>query len=225
MDGLGSHSGAGDGIQIKAVSPDENAYSEFADTSSIFEHALSRPYDIFSSVKEVGLEKAWPRLWRLSDEQPFTIFFMAHPCMEQGILACNQTCKDTKMLLGEWQTMWSCLSLASFSLASQYISSGENSESIREAINTWQDEFSLDDISDFDAVAVLNRTFTCAIASCTFGSLGTCDDQLEQDASDFFAADSRDWSFLDGFSRLGMKSNVNMDIAGPGVSINHSHAI
>lgn len=195
-----------------------------ATSSFVFDKALGMPWDIFSTVEEEGIETLY-EIYPYKSDKAVTIHFMLHPCMEQeqnGPGSCNEVCGDPQKLFGAWETLWSCLSLASFSIARETMSNGNNSDIIRGAIDTAMDGLSIDNINDFDGKSVLNKTLTCATASCAPYAAGDkpghCDPGFEERAQNFFDEKVQDWSFLNKTFCLEVGNAPSTDVGGPGVS-------
>jgi hypothetical protein len=194
------------------------------DSAFVFHYALGAAWSVFSTVEEIGLESAADQLHESDSgpNDPLQIFFLLHPCMNQdqgSPNSCNAVCGNTEKLFGEWTTLWSCLSLASLSLASKTFGRGNNSEAILSAIDTAMEGLMMRNITNFDGDLVLKHTLSCAKASCATDPSEFCDTQFEAKGKDFFEGKSGDLSFINGNFCNGVEGRVNIDLAGPGVSV------
>lgn len=177
----------------------------------IFDDALESPFTTFSSIFEQE------RRYSYSD----SITLIADPCTgagQDGERGCNAVCGDPEQLFGSWQTLWSCLTLASLSLAPLTF------DGLDEKMGFGLEESLsglplLGNITLFDGKAVLNKTYECALASCQFGSFGNCSTEWQKNGQDFLNGTTTNWAFLNESYCDNIEGTVNVDIAGPGVSL------
>lgn len=199
---------------------------DLGDSAFIFNYALSDTWDVFSAVEEMGLEAAGEALYEYNyhhslNNQLVVVDLLFHPCMDQsqqGSDGCNEICGNKEKLFDEWETLLSCLALASLSFASDIFRNGTNSRVILDAIDTAMDGLSMGNITDFNGKQVLRHTLSCVTASCAVDKSYFCDTNFEDRAEQFFSGKVGNWSFLDGKYCDGIVGTVNVDLAGPGVS-------
>lgn len=137
---------------------------------------------------------------------------------------CTQVCTDPETLFSSWLVQYTCLALAALALASPRIS-------LNSSINASFDDalaplaLSMSNISDFNAIGVLNATYECAAASCRDKSIGDC--SIGYPTSPSLTTDGAvnnsdgNYSWYDAFWPIctNLESNIDVDIAGPGVSV------
>lgn len=132
---------------------------------------------------------------------------------------CSAVCSDHNTLFQSWRTVWHCLNLASLSLAKSTFPN--LTESISREIDETLERFNISKDTQFNDLAVFNATYSCAAASCRDESMATC---IIPDLSEqaYVHGDRVDWSVL--YLAISpticgnLTEEVNLDIAGPGVS-------
>ncbi|KAM0543653.1 hypothetical protein ACHAO7_009275 [Fusarium culmorum] len=142
---------------------------------------------------------------------------------------CTQICTSPDSLFASWKTLWQCLSLATLTIGNATFSDslkqphaelGALSPSVQINDALW--EFGILYDSDFDGRQVLNLTYQCAAASCREMSMGEC--SIGQLDAGFFQSEKLEWIEMSKslqFLCRGLESDINIDIAGPGVLITY----
>lgn len=192
------------------------AFAASANTGNIFDEALLNPYLEFLTVDKEDLSDPWRTGY-------LTLF--THPCMQVADnsstpVTCAAMCTDAESLFSTWQTLWTCLQLASISLAAARFKGIDGEDKLNGTIKAALKAVSGPgvDLTAINGAAVLNTTYRCALASCTQNSMGRCNEDLEDLAEEFLAEDSNQWSFLNDTYCNFVESSINVDVAGPGVS-------
>ncbi|KAJ4264356.1 hypothetical protein NW762_005554 [Fusarium torreyae] len=188
------------------------------DTSRILKETLFQSWDLFAKIDK-GED--------LTTAQPVTLLYDA--CLghngSPGEKTCPEICTDSASLFDSWKTLWQCLSLASLSLANTTFSKleqpryGIGNETAKEQITDALWTFAITNETNFDGKSVLNLTYECATASCRDKSMGDC--SLGRLGSGFAKGDAVQWiKMYEALEPLcnGLESDINIDIAGPGVS-------
>lgn len=185
------------------------------DTGEIFAFGLFYPYARFL---EAAIEEG-----ELSGERSY-VSVVTHPCMQNAGNAsdpgtCAAVCTDRGELFSNWRTLLSCLTLASASLAFHRLDWKNDTRRVTtddilgsisgEGVN----------LTKLDGAAILDTAYQCAAASCLQNSMGKCNETVESAAKKFFDKDSDDWSFLDASYCSSVQGSINVDVAGPGVSL------
>ncbi|KAF5680270.1 hypothetical protein FDENT_8473 [Fusarium denticulatum] len=187
------------------------------DTSTILWETLHEPWDLFTRLDK-GVDVA--------AVEPVTLVrdvCSGHDSSEKN---CSVVCTSSDDLFASWKTLWQCLSLTSLTLANSTFSTldegrGGNGTS-REQISSALMSFGIANATDFDGKAVLNLTYECAAASCRDTSMGEC--SIGQLSTGYFQSETIQWiKVYEALAPLcdGLESDINIDIAGPGVLITY----
>lgn len=181
-----------------------------ATTDYIFQQAVYAPYYTVSGSTSDTF-----------DASDYPLYLIDIPCLTEGgnLTACENACLDAESLFGNWETLWSCLMLASLSVAAK------DSESVNEEVNNEISnvivrlgaEHPKVDISAFNGAQVYNRTLICMRASCDQDSMGDCDTSPKGKETLGFPGNGN-WSLLNDAYCDGVDWTINVDVAGPGVS-------
>jgi hypothetical protein len=192
------------------------------DTGAILGETLFETWYLFSHLDKNRLP---------ADIKPVTLINGACPGHDNysGETNCTQICTNPVTLFASWKTLWQCLSLATLTIGNATFSDslqqtrgefGELSPSVQ--INNALWEYYIMYESDFDGRAVLDLTYQCAAASCREMSMGECAiGQLDQG---FFQTEKLEWIEMSNALQSlcdGLESDINIDIAGPGVLITY----
>ncbi|KAF4969000.1 hypothetical protein FSARC_3654 [Fusarium sarcochroum] len=191
------------------------------DTSTILRETLFQSWDLFTKIDKGG---------DLTTAQPITLLYDA--CLghngSPGEKTCPEICTDPESLFDSWKTIWQCLSLASLELANTTFSnldqppSQSRNETSKEQITSALWDFAITNETNFDGKSVLNLTYECAAASCRDKSMGEC--SLGRLGSGYAKGDAVQWiKMYEALESLcgGLESDINIDIAGPGVLITY----
>jgi hypothetical protein len=200
-------------IEILADDGGRDGYTKDAalrpDTAAILRGTLFRSWNVFTSLDKMA---------DVENIEPMTLLYDA--CWESdggGNMNCPKTCGDTTTLFSSWKTLWHCLALASLSLApTTFPSLNDSSKAM-----IWDSllEVGITNATGFDGMRVLNYTFECAAASCRDKSMGEC--SIRRPGSGYADDDKVRWIMMyEALESLcyGLESELNIDIAGPGVS-------
>ncbi|GKU15570.1 unnamed protein product [Fusarium langsethiae] len=192
--------------------------------------------DTGAILKETLFE-TWYLFSHLDDDQvstrikPVTLIHGACPGQDDysGGTNCTQICTNPDTLFASWKTLWQCLSLATLTIGNATFSDvlkqprsefGPLSPSVQINDALW--ELNMLYESDFDGRTVFDLTYQCAAASCLEMSMGEC--SISQLDSGFFQSDKLEWiemsKALESLCH-GLESDINIDIAGPGVLITY----
>ncbi|KAF5017346.1 hypothetical protein F66182_10735, partial [Fusarium sp. NRRL 66182] len=146
-----------------------------------------------------------------------------------GEKTCPELCVDPEGLFTSWKTLWQCLSLASLKLANTTFSSSldripseHDLVTPRKVIMDALWDFAIKNETNFTGKAVLDLTYECAVASCNDKSMGDC--TLGSLGDDYSSGDVVKWiRMFDAIAPIceGLESDINIDIAGPGVLITY----
>ncbi|KAL6916960.1 hypothetical protein FSHL1_008366 [Fusarium sambucinum] len=192
------------------------------DTGAILRETLFETWNLFSHLDKHEIP---------ADIKPVTLINGACPGHDDysGETNCTQICNNPETLFASWKTLWQCLSLAALTIGNATFSDslqqprsefGELSPSVQVNNALW--EYYIMYESDFDGRTVLDLTYQCAAASCREISMGECEiGQLDQE---FFQSEKLEWiKMSQALQSLcdGLESDINIDIAGPGVLITY----
>ncbi|CEI61731.1 hypothetical protein FVEN_g2795 [Fusarium venenatum] len=192
------------------------------DTGAILGETLFESWYLFSHLDKHEIP---------ADIKPVTLINGACPGHDDysGETNCTQICTNPETLFASWKTLWQCLSLAALTIGNATFSDilqqprsefGELSPSVQVNNALW--EYSIMYESDFDGRTVLDLTYQCAAASCREMSMGECEiGQLDQE---FFQSEKLEWIKMSKALQFlcdGLESDINIDIAGPGVIITY----
>lgn len=201
-------------IKILTDDGERDGYTKDAtsrpDTAAILRGTLFRSWKVFTSLDKKADVK---------DIEPITLLYDA--CWDSagdGIMNCSKTCGNKATLFSSWKTLWHCLSLASLSLAPTTFPSLNDSSNalIRDSLL----EVGITNATGFDGMRVLDYTFECAAASCRDKSMGNC--SIHRPGSGYIDDDKVSWIMMHEALELvcgDLESELNIDIAGPGVLI------
>ena len=185
-----------------------------ATTGNIFDWTLFYTGSAFAAVAENGTK------WSDIDRHPRLI---THSCMSEDDPTnpwqpCNEVCTDPEALFSSWQTLASCLSLASISITSRRHPGIDEEMGGQISLALSRVSMASNITEEFNATGVLAATMDCVSASCRADSMGHCDEEFETGSwlsrSRLESAD-----YLSPRFCAGIQGNVNIDIAGPGVSL------
>lgn len=151
------------------------------------------------------------------DIEPISLLYETCLAADGSATDCSTICTDKTTLFSSWRTLWQCLTLASLFLAPTTLPS--LNESSNALITNSLREIGITDASTFDGVSVLNSTYECAAASCSEQSMGEC--SISALNSSYIRDEKVLW--IEVYNALesicyGLESEINIDIAGPGVS-------
>ncbi|KLP03318.1 uncharacterized protein FFB20_02092 [Fusarium fujikuroi] len=189
------------------------------DTSTILLATLYEPWDLFTTLDK-GEDMA--------ATQPVTLLrdvCSGHDSSEKN---CSVICTSPDNLFASWKTLWQCLSLTALTLANSTFSTldqqhgGVGNGTSREQISSALTSFGITNRTDFDGRAVLNLTYECAAASCRDTSMGEC--SIGQLDPGYLQSEAIQWiKVYEALAPLcdGLESDINIDIAGPGVLITY----
>ncbi|KAF5705126.1 hypothetical protein FGLOB1_8157 [Fusarium globosum] len=189
------------------------------DTSTILLETLYEPWDLFTTLG---------RGEDMTATQPVTLLrdvCSGHDSSEKN---CSVICTSPNNLFASWKTLWQCLSLTALTLANSTFSTldqqhgGVGNETSRELISSALTSFGITNGTDFDGRAVLNLTYECAAASCRDTSMGEC--SIGQLDPGYLQSEAIQWiKVYEALAPLcdGLESDINIDIAGPGVLITY----
>ncbi|KAG5742973.1 hypothetical protein H9Q72_006996 [Fusarium xylarioides] len=189
------------------------------DTGTILLETLYEPWDLFTRLDKGDDVTATEPVTLLRD------VCSGHDSTEKN---CSVICTSSEDLFASWKTLWQCLSLTSLTLANSTFStleqhhSGVGNGTSREQISSALASFAIANATDFDGKAVLNLTYECAAASCRDTSMGEC--SIGQLDPGYFQSETIQWiKVYEALVPLcdGLESDINIDIAGPGVLITY----
>jgi hypothetical protein len=189
------------------------------DTGTILKETLYETWNLFSRLDKGE---------NLTRVKPVTLIHDACPGYDSdpGERNCTQICTNPDSLFASWKTLWQCLSLATLTIGNATFSDslkqprseiGALSPNVQINDALW--EFGMLYENDFDGREVLDLTYQCASASCREMSMGEC--SIGQLDAGFFHSDNLEWNKMSkALVSLcdGLESDINIDIAGPGVS-------
>ncbi|RGP77167.1 hypothetical protein FLONG3_4682 [Fusarium longipes] len=192
------------------------------DTGIILKETLHESWKLFTQLDN-GED--------LSGTKPVSLFHDACPGLHdsQNETNCTQICTTPETLFASWKTLWQCLSLATLTIGNATFPDslkqprneiGGQSPGVQINDALW--EFGILGASDFDGKQVLDLTYQCAAASCYEMSMGEC--SIGQLDAGFFQSDKLEWDKMSkALASLcdGLESDINIDIAGPGVLITY----
>ncbi|KAF4947843.1 hypothetical protein FGADI_10122 [Fusarium gaditjirri] len=189
------------------------------DTSTILWETLYEPWDLFTRLDKGG---------DVTVAEPVTLLRDVCSGHDSSRKNCSIVCTNSDELFESWKTLWHCLSLTSLALANssfstldQHLSGGGNGTP-REQISRALTTFGITNATDFDGKSVLNLTYECAAASCRDNNMGKC--SIGQLDPGYFERETVQWiKVYEALEPLcdGLESDINIDIAGPGVLITY----
>lgn len=223
-------------IQVLRWSPIDGEYegsglNVLSDTGKIMDEALATSYEVFTEFTACLSEDDYEEVsYDYDSYGDYScrsgigyVTLLTHPCMDSARdssspEACAAVCTDPERLFGSWTTLWTCLTLASMSLAVEKFKG--DGDGLHNNITSFVQSVAEPgvNITTFDGREVLSATHRCAMASCSQNSVGNCFTDFDSEAEKFFGNDSDDWSFLNSTYCYGVEGSINVDVAGPGVS-------
>ncbi|KAF5580305.1 tol [Fusarium subglutinans] len=189
------------------------------DTSTILWETLYKPWNLFTKLDKGDDVTTAESVTLLRD------VCSGHDSSDKN---CSVVCTSPHDLFASWRTLWQCLSLTSLTLANSTFSTldqyhgGAGNGTSREQISSALMSFGITNATDFDGRAVLNLTYECATASCRDTSMGKC--SIGQLGPGYFQRETIQWiKVYEALAPLcdGLESDINIDIAGPGVLITY----
>lgn len=186
------------------------------DTSTILWETLYEPWDLFTRLDKGD---------DVTAAEPVTLLRDVCSGHDSSAKNCSVICTSSDDLFASWKTLWQCLSLSSMTLANSTFSTLDQRHgrvgngTSREQISSALTSFGITNATDFDGKAVLNMTYQCAAASCRDSSMGEC--SIGQLDPGYFESEALQWiKVYEALAPLcdGLESDINIDIAGPGVS-------
>ncbi|CAF3531757.1 unnamed protein product [Fusarium graminearum] len=192
------------------------------DTGSILRETLFETWYLFSHLENDTIT---------SRAKPVTLINGACPDRDtfSSETNCTQICTNPDTLFASWKTLWQCLSLAVLTIGNATFSNslkrppgefGALSPSVQINDALWEYGILYD--SDFDGRSVLDLTYRCASASCREMTMGEC--SIGQLDSGFFQSEKLEWIKMSKALEslcYGLESDINIDIAGPGILITY----
>ncbi|EXK84498.1 hypothetical protein FOQG_11513 [Fusarium oxysporum f. sp. raphani 54005] len=189
------------------------------DTSTILWGTLYEPWNLFERLDKGD---------RVAVAEPVTLLRDVCSGHDSPGKNCSIICNSSDDLFASWKTLWQCLSLTSLTLANSTFSTldqhhnGTGNRTPREQITSALSSFGVHNGTDFDGKVVLNLTYECAAASCRDTSMGEC--SIGQFDPGYFESETIQWiKVYEALEPLcdGLESDINIDIAGPGVLITY----
>ncbi|TXC02510.1 hypothetical protein FocTR4_00015536 [Fusarium oxysporum f. sp. cubense] len=189
------------------------------DTSTILWETLYEPWNLFERLDKGD---------RVAVAEPVTLLRDVCSGHDSPGKNCSIICNSSDDLFASWKTLWQCLSLTSLTLANSTFSTldqhhnGTGNRTPREQITSALSSFGVHNGTDFDGKAVLNLTYECAAASCRDTGMGEC--SIGQFDPGYFESETIQWiKVYEALESLcdGLESDINIDIAGPGVLITY----
>ncbi|KAI0481975.1 hypothetical protein GGR56DRAFT_618001 [Xylariaceae sp. FL0804] len=117
-----------------------------------------------------GVNEFWEGDW-ITPSLP--IFSDGCALNSSSVPNCTQVCASPDLLFKSWQSLSSCLTLATLAVGTSLFPNV--SAPHLDATNIMAAQVAVPSITVFDGTGVLNATYMCAKASCVDNSLGNCD--------------------------------------------------
>lgn len=145
--------------------------------------------------------------------------FLEKGCVQDnGSINCTASCADSHLLAG-YSTLWNCVTLARLATWSPMSTTLPVCNELYAAVKNAGKPLGVPDVTQFDAVGVLEDYFACANASCALVDFCRVPLVKWDNATIFEKGD-----FLNNASICGrFTATINADVAGPGVSDSSKH--